>query len=174
MTEQYFHYDEMVQKALLGVVRNVLEETVIHGLPGDHHFYIAFHTEHPGVNIPNHLRERYKDEMTIVLQNQFWDLKVEDTYFEVGLSFNGKPALLSIPFDAVTGFLDPSVEFGLQFQRQEILDEDETGDDANTDNDGSDPETDGPDGDGTPPSSGTPDGDDEANVVTLDAFRKKK
>jgi hypothetical protein len=161
MSEQHFHYDEMVQEALLGVVRKVLQDTAQNGLPGDHHFYIAFSTEDPGVSIPDHLRERYKDEMTIVLQNQFWDLKVEDDYFEVGLSFNSKPALLRIPFDAVTGFLDPSVEFGLQFQRSE--DETEVEDlapEETVEEDAAKPET--------------GDTDDEANVVTLDAFRKKK
>lgn len=172
MAEQYFHYDEMVQKALLGVVRDVLRETARGGLPSSHHFYIAFRTNHPDVHIPGHLRERYKDEMTIVLQNQFWDLKVEDTFFEVGLSFNGKPAMLSIPFDAVSGFLDPSVEFGLQFQRQEmddgIEDEDSIQDD---DADAAPPDHTNKSAPDAAPSA---DGDDEANVVTLDAFRKKK
>jgi hypothetical protein len=110
-------YDELVQDALLGVVRKVLADTAKQGLQGAHHFYIAFRTDHPGVVMPAYLRERYKDEMTIVLQNQFWDLHVADDHFSVGLSFNQKPAKLSIPFDALTGFLDPSVEFGLQFQR---------------------------------------------------------
>lgn len=163
MSEQHFHYDEMVQDALLGVVRKVLQDTAQNGLPGDHHFYIAFSTEAPGVVIPDHLRERYKDEMTIVLQNQFWDLKVEDDYFEVGLSFNSKPAMLKIPFDAVTGFLDPSVEFGLQFQRSDSEDETEAEEAAPeeiVEEDAAKPET--------------GDTDDEANVVTLDAFRKKK
>lgn len=150
----------MVQKALLGVVREVLEDTARHGLPGSHHFYIAFRTDHPGVNIPNHLRERYKEEMTIVLQNQFWDLKVDKNHFEVGLSFNRKPAVLSIPFDAVTGFLDPSVEFGLQFQRQDEEGE-LPGDEI------------APDVEPTV-SADNADDEDEPNVVTLDAFRKKK
>lgn len=110
-------YDELVQDALVGVVRKVLLDTAKFGLQGAHHFYIAFRTDHPGVVMPAYLRERYKDEMTIVLQNQFWDLQVADDHFSVGLSFNQKPAKLSIPFDAMTGFLDPSVEFGLQFQR---------------------------------------------------------
>jgi len=163
MSEQHFHYDEMVQEALLGVVRKVLQDTAQNGLPGDHHFYIAFSTEDPGVVIPDHLRERYKDEMTIVLQNQFWDLKVEDDYFEVGLSFNSKPAMLKIPFDAVTGFLDPSVEFGLQFQRSDAEDIEDLAEPA--------PEEAVKD-DSTEAETG--DSDDEANVVTLDAFRKKK
>ncbi len=160
MTQQHFHYDEMVQKALLGVVREVLEDTARHGLPGSHHFYIAFRTDHPGVSIPKHLRERYKEEMTIVLQNQFWDLKVEKNHFEVGLSFNHKPAVLSIPFDAVTGFLDPSVEFGLQFQRQEDAQE-------QAEETPAEPAAEEPAADNT-------ESEDEPNVVTLDAFRKKK
>ncbi|RMF09161.1 MAG: hypothetical protein D6763_08295 [Alphaproteobacteria bacterium] len=168
MTQQHFHYDEMVQKALLGVVREVLEDTARHGLSGSHHFYIAFRTDHPGVSIPNDLRERYKEEMTIVLQNQFWDLKVEADHFEVGLSFNRKPAVLRVPFDAVTGFLDPSVEFGLQFQRQEAEPAHDDGEPAGNPSAGTDK---------TPGSGDTPvDAEDsgEPNVVTLDAFRKKK
>lgn len=176
MAEQHFHYDEMVQDALLGVVRKVLEDTARDGLPGSHHFYIAFQTGHPGVSIPDHLRERYQDEMTIVLQNQFWDLKVGDDYFEVGLSFNSKPAMLRIPFDAVTGFLDPSVEFGLQFQREdgeEEVSEGESPDGAPAESAAEDsPSDQASDQDGAP--DGSTDGDDEANVVTLDAFRKKK
>lgn len=170
MTEQRIPYDEMVQNALLGVVRNVLGDAAKFGLSGAHHFYIAFRTDHPGVDIPQFLKERYKDEMTIVLQNQFWDLKVEDDFFQVGLSFNRKPAILHIPFAAVTGFLDPSVEFGLQFQRQRPEDK---ADGANEDEfedifDAEDPAL-ATDADPTAqPTSG------EANVVALDAFRKKK
>lgn len=168
MSDQKIPYDELVQDALLGVVRKVLSDAAIYGLPGAHHFYIAFRTEHPGVDIPAYLRERYKEEMTIVLQNQFWDLKIEDDHFQVGLSFNSKPAVLTIPFAAVTGFLDPSVEFGLQFQRprpakpaaettapqpapsESAAAAEEPGPAPDTDNGG------------------------DANVVALDAFRRKK
>lgn len=108
----------MVQDALLAVVKKLLSEASRSGLPGAHHFYIAFATGHPGVAIPAHLKAKYPDEMTIVLQNQFWDLKVHDDRFEVGLSFNQKSETLVVPFAALTGFLDPSVEFGLQFQRK--------------------------------------------------------
>lgn len=181
MAEQHFHYDEMVQDALLGVVRKVLLDTAREGLPGSHHFYIAFQTGHPGVSIPNHLRERYQDEMTIVLQNQFWDLKVGEDYFEVGLSFNSKPAMLRIPFDAVTGFLDPSVEFGLQFQREgdgDETDEETAPEEAQADTAPAETAEGAPTGDQDGPTDGDDDtdhdGDDEANVVTLDAFRKKK
>lgn len=166
MTEQRIPYDEMVQNALLGVVRKVLEDTAKFGLSGAHHFYIAFRTDHEGVNIPSFLKERYKDEMTIVLQNQFWDLKVEDDYFEVGLSFNRKPAILHIPFAAVTGFLDPSVEFGLQFQRQRPEDKADDGDEGDPAEAAAPVATDAAPDDA--PASG------EANVVALDAFRKKK
>jgi hypothetical protein len=85
-------------------------------LPGNHHFYITFKTSAPGVSIPAHLKERFPDEMTIVIQNKFWDLTVEETLFSVGLSFNQVPAKLVVPFAAITAFVDPAVDFGLQFQ----------------------------------------------------------
>ena len=112
-------YDEIVQEALRAVVGRVLGEVEATGrLPGDHHFYITFKTGAPGVEIPKHLTERFPDEMTIVIQNRFWDLKVRDDGFEVGLSFNQAPAKLVIPFAAITGFVDPAVNFALQFQAQ--------------------------------------------------------
>ncbi len=112
-------YDEIVQEALRAVVGRVLGEVEATGrLPGDHHFYITFKTGAAGVDIPRHLSERFPDEMTIVIQNRFWDLKVEKTGFEVGLSFNQMPAKLVIPFAAITGFVDPAVNFALQFQAQ--------------------------------------------------------
>lgn len=109
-------YDEIVQEALRAVVGRVLGEVETNGLPGNHHFYITFKTLSPGVDIPRHLIERFPDEMTIVLQQKFWDLKVEKTGFAVGLSFNRVPAHLFIPFSAITAFVDPAVDFGLQFQ----------------------------------------------------------
>ena len=109
-------YDEIVQEALRAVVGRVLGEVELTGLPGEHHFYITFKTHSPGVDIPRHLVERFPDEMTIVLQQKFWDLKVEKTGFSVGLSFNRVPAHLFIPFAAITAFVDPAVDFGLQFQ----------------------------------------------------------
>ncbi len=112
-------YDEIVQEALRAVVGRVLGEVEASGrLPGDHHFYITFKTAAPGVDIPRHLSERFPDEMTIVIQNRFWDLKVREDGFEVGLSFNQAPAKLIIPFAAITGFHDPAVNFALQFQAQ--------------------------------------------------------
>ncbi|MEA3010767.1 MAG: uncharacterized protein QOJ91_2459 [Sphingomonadales bacterium] len=112
-------YDEIVQEALRAVVGRVLGEVEMTGrLPGEHHFYITFKTGATGVDIPRHLSERFPDEMTIVIQNRFWDLKVGDDGFEVGLSFNQAPARLVIPFSAITGFVDPAVNFALQFQAQ--------------------------------------------------------
>jgi hypothetical protein len=109
-------YDEIVQEALRAVVGRVLGEVEATGrLPGEHHFYITFKTGAAGVDIPRHLAERFPDEMTIVIQNRFWDLKVRDDGFEVGLSFNQAPAKLTIPFSAITGFVDPAVDFALQF-----------------------------------------------------------
>jgi len=111
-------YDEIVQEALRAVVGRVLGEVERTGgeLPGNHHFYITFKTGAAGVSIPKNLRERFPDEMTIVLQNKFWDLKVDEHGFSVGLSFNQIPAKLEIPFSAITAFVDPAVDFGLQFQ----------------------------------------------------------
>ena len=111
-----FDYEHMVQDALRGVVRRVLERVAKEGLHTPHHFYIAFRTDHPGVVVPEHLRERYPEEITIVLQHQFWNLKVLDDRFEVALSFNKKPENLVVPFSALSGFMDPSVQFGLQLQ----------------------------------------------------------
>ena len=112
-------YDEIVQEALRAVVGRVLGEVEATGrLPGEHHFYITFKTGAAGVDIPKHLAAKFPDEMTVVIQNRFWDLKVRDDGFEVGLSFNQAPAKLSIPFAAITGFLDPAVNFELRFQAQ--------------------------------------------------------
>lgn len=112
-------YDLLVQEALKGVVRKVLIDAGKDGLPGEHHFYISFRTDSPGVRLSNRLREKYPQEMTIVLQHQFWDLIVTEHTFEVGLSFSGIPEKLLIPFDALTGFFDPSVQFGLKFDGEE-------------------------------------------------------
>jgi hypothetical protein len=119
-------YDLLVQDALKSVVRKVLIDAK-DGLPGEHHFYISFQTDFPGVRLSNRLRDKYPQEMTIVLQHQFWDLNVTEHTFEVGLSFSGIPERLLIPFDALTGFFDPSVQFGLKFDSQEEdEEEDET------------------------------------------------
>ena len=109
-------YDLLTQQALRGVVRSVLTDAAKKGLPGDHHFFITFDTHGDGVRVSDRLREQYPDEMTIILQHQFWDLKVSEEAFEVGLSFGGITERLSIPFEAINGFFDPSVQFGLQFE----------------------------------------------------------
>src|SRR3954451_15999359 len=115
--ESLIPYDEIVQDALRAVVgRGLGESEQSGGLPGDHHFYITFKTRMPGVSIPKHLAEKCPDEMTIVIQHRFWDLKVEDDDFTVGLSFGGVPSSLHVPFAAVTQFHDPAVEFALTFQ----------------------------------------------------------
>jgi hypothetical protein len=148
-------YDEIVQEALRAVVGRVLGSIVSGGstLPGTHHFYITFKTAAPGVSIPPHLRERFPDEMTIVLQNKFWDLEVGPQSFSVSLTFNQVPAKLTIPFAAITAFVDPAVDFGLQFQAAVEELAPEAHEDA--ENDGPDPDPDG------------------SNVVSIDFGRKK-
>jgi uncharacterized protein len=115
MATDLIRYDLLVQDALRGVVRNVLTEAARNGLQGDHHFFITFKTNTPGLRLSNRMRERYPDEMTVILQHQFWDLAVTDHAFEVGLSFNNNPERLLVPFAAITSFVDPSVQFGLKF-----------------------------------------------------------
>jgi len=116
MPNDLIRYDLLVQEALCGVVKKVLGDAAREGLPGEHHFYITFRTHAPGVRLSNRMREQYPDEMTIILQHQFENLTVTDHAFEVGLSFKGIPEMLLIPFDALTGFFDPSVQFGLKFE----------------------------------------------------------
>ncbi|MGO8918336.1 MAG: SspB family protein [Stellaceae bacterium] len=106
----------MVEAALRGVVREALARTAAQGLPGAHHFYITFRTHFPGLALPDHLGQQYPEEMTVVLEHQFWDLQVSEECFSVTLSFQNKPERLVIPFDAITAFADPAVKFGLQFQ----------------------------------------------------------
>ena len=117
--EDLIRYDVLAQEALRGVVRKVLQETAKAGLPGEHHFYISFATHHPGVRLSTRMREQYPDEMTIVVQHQYWDLKANDHGFEIGLSFNDIPENLLVPYAAIRGFFDPSVQFGLQFETQD-------------------------------------------------------
>jgi uncharacterized protein len=116
MGQDHIRYDILAQDALRSVIRKVLSEVAATGsLPGDHHFFITFLTQAPGVRISQHLKARYPEQMTIVVQHQFWELKVYDGYFEIGLSFSDKPEKLTIPFNAVRGFYDPSVNFELEF-----------------------------------------------------------
>jgi len=119
MAQDLIRYDLLAQEALRGVVRSVLADVARNGLPGEHHFFIAFDTTAPGVRISNRLRESYPEEMTVVLQHQFWDLEVTETGFSVSLSFNGIPERLVVPYSSIKGFLDPSVQFGLQFESGE-------------------------------------------------------
>lgn len=161
MAEDLIRYDILAQEALRGVVRKVLSEVVKTGLPGEHHFFISFVTRAPGVRISQRLLEQYDKEMTIVLQNQFWDLKVTDTGFEVGLSFDGQREMLGIPYSAIKGFFDPSVQFGLQFdvERAGGAVADEASDDAAA---------------SAPPNGATTTtGATAEKVVSLDSFRKK-
>lgn len=116
MAEDHIRYDILAQEALRGVVRKVLNEVSKTGLPGEHHFFIGFDTCASGVQISSRLKEQYPEEMTIVLQHQFWDLIISETHFEIGLSFNGIAEHLSVPFAAIKAFFDPSVQFGLQFE----------------------------------------------------------
>ena len=109
-------YDKMVETALRGVVREALARAAASGLPGGHHFYITFRTRYPGIKLSDTLLQQYPEEMTIVLEHQFWDLDVEEDHFAVTLSFQGRTERLGIPWEAVTAFTDPSVKFGLQFQ----------------------------------------------------------
>ncbi len=173
-------YDLLAQAALRQVVRLALMRVEKDGLPGDHHFFISFDVRHPGVVLSDRLRKKYSEEMTIVIQHQFWDLHVYPEHFEVGLSFDGIPEKLVIPFEAVKGFFDPAVQFGLQF---EVAWED-TGEGGSTEERGAPGATTGnapaaesaeggngaaetaPEGDGNSTSE-TP------KVVSLDAFRKK-
>jgi len=154
MTEDLLQYDRLVERALKNVVREALLHVSRHGLPGAHHLYITFRTDHPGVEIPDTLRERYPVEMTIVLQYQFWDLIIGEEGFEVTLSFNDRHQRLVVPFSAVNAFADPSVNFALQFQPMEAARQA----DAAAEGEVSDEKpADHPDG----------------NIIPLDTFRKK-
>jgi hypothetical protein len=114
-----FHYDALVDDALRSVVRRVLRQVAEKGLPGSHHFYISFRSTDPGVHLPEYLRAKYPEEMTIVLQHQYWDLKITDEFFEVTVSFNKQQERIKVPFGALSAFVDPSVRFGLQFDRKD-------------------------------------------------------
>ncbi len=170
MSKDYMRYDLLAQDALRGVVRMALERARDEGLPGGHHFYIAFATGFPGVEISEVLQARYPAEMTIVLQHQFWDLQVEQERFMVTLSFNKVPERLVVPFKAIKGFVDPSCHFGLNFQveGEGDLEPAEVSELPLEASPGTPDAKDGQDGqDDVKPSSGT------ADVVSLDAFRKK-
>ena len=158
--DNILRYDRMVEHALRGVVRQAIEEVIDDGLPGDHHFYITFTTDYPGVDIPDYLRDRYPGEMTIVLQYQFYDLEIDDEKMGVTLSFNNVPERLVVPLAAITIFADPAVNFALQFQP--LGDDFEEAEFIHEEGD------DDPDGDG---SGGK--GKKTGEVISLDQFRKK-
>jgi hypothetical protein len=120
MATDHIRYDVLARDALRGVLRRVLSDAAAHGLPGEHHFFITFLSKAEGVKLSQRLLAQYPDEMTIILQHQFWDLVVHEDRFEVGLSFGGVPERLAIPFHAIKSFFDPSVQFGLQFEPSEI------------------------------------------------------
>ncbi|GAB5377740.1 MAG: SspB family protein [Acuticoccus sp.] len=180
MADDLIRYDVLVQDALRGVVRKVLREVADSDLPGEHHFYIAFDTTAPGVRMSSRLRQQHPEEMTVVLQHQFWDLSVTDHTFEVGLSFGGVPERLLIPFAAIKGFFDPSVQFGLQFDSGAKGEGEAEGSGEET---ASVPTLAPAEDTGTEPASAagaddTPGEADQgpregAEVVSLDAFRKK-
>ncbi len=160
--DEILRYDKMVEQALRGVVRQAVTEVMADGLPGDHHFYITFMTDFPGVKIPDYLRDRYPGEMTIVLQYQFSDLKVDASKMSVTLSFNNVPENLTVPLGAITIFADPSVNFALQFQP--------LGDDDGPDFDPDDIED---EDDKKAGKGGKTEVSKTGEVVSLDKFRKK-
>jgi hypothetical protein len=126
MAVDHIRYDVLTQEALRGMLRRILGDAAKNGLPGEHHFFVTFDTNAPGVKISPRLHAQHREQMTIVLQHQFWDLAVHDDYFEVGLAFGGIPEKLVVPFAAILGFVDPSVEFGLSFEA--VLEDDDDGD----------------------------------------------
>ncbi|MFB9264953.1 SspB family protein [Bradyrhizobium erythrophlei] len=123
MATDHIRYDVLARDALRGVLRRVLADAAEHGLPGEHHFYITFLSTADGVKLSPRLLAQYPEEMTIILQHQFWDLVVTEDKFEVGLSFGGIPERLTVPFAAVTRFLDPSAPFDLQFDASDAVSE---------------------------------------------------
>ena len=118
MVDDSLHYDHMVDAAMRSVMRDSLHVAAQYGLPGEHHFYIGFLTHGDGAQIPAHLKAQYPEEMTIVIQHKFWNLDVGEDAFSIELTFDGRPQALHIPYAAVTRFVDPSVNFGLQFQQE--------------------------------------------------------
>ena len=153
--QDQMHYEAMAQEALRGVVKAALKRAAApEGLPGAHHFYITFKTEAPGVSGPNDLLSKYPDEMTIVLQHQYWDLAPGETFFSVTLKFGGQPKRMSVPYAAVTRFYDPSVQFLLQLEASAV---------AATLPAAAEP----------PAAPAEPADPNAPNVVSLDTFRKK-
>jgi hypothetical protein len=163
MSESHIDYQALVHKALKGAVREILLIVEAGGLKGDHHYYITFKTEAEGVSVPKRMKTQYPNEMTIVIQHRYWDLKIHDDRFEIGLSFNQRPEHLVIPFEAITSLVDPSQRFALQFDT-EPQEEEQEGQLFDALNMEEDPHEETPD-DKAPEKN-------EDNVVALDAFRK--
>lgn len=184
--EDLIRYDVLTQEALRDVIRKVLQEVSVAGLPGEHHFFITFRTDHPGVRLSTRMRERYPEEMTIVIQHSFWDLKITESHFEIDLSFDDILERLRIPFASLKGFFDPHVKFGVQFDAEyleaangEVEDDQEivssnpdnlpqpaqkrelaTADDASSESNSRDDSSEANEG--------------SAEIVSLDKFRKKQ
>ena len=156
-------YDKMMEEALRSIVYNVLKLVENQGLPDPHHFYISFATNHPGTETPPFLKEKYPEEMTIVLQHQFWDLEVNEDHFKVTLSFAKVPCDLKIPFEALTGFADPSVEFGLQFHVVPSMNEQKATSSQKTTKDKKEKAS----------KTNDSQSDEQENVVSIDKFRRK-
>jgi hypothetical protein len=183
-----FHYDALVDDALRSVVRRVLTQVADKGLPGSHHFYISFRSNDPGVTLPDYLRAKYPEEMTIVLQHQYWDLIIKPESFEVTVSFNKQQEHIKVPFAALSAFVDPSVRFGLQFDRKD-KDKDKAPEKAETGQQptplpapekrpplaGPSPSEAKPDGQTTDEAKPAEDKPEDAasKIVKLDNFRKK-
>jgi hypothetical protein len=159
MADDVIHYPTMIDQAMRGVVREVLRRVQKSGLPSEHHFYISFATGYPGVQISEQLKSRYPKEITIVLQHQFWDFKVEESFFQVALSFGGVPEKLVVPFAALTAFADPSIKFGLQFQQLEMTEVEMVHTHMMQDM--------------APVGAAPADADASAEIISLDSFRKK-
>lgn len=157
MTEDYLNYPYLIDAAMRGMVRDVMKRVQRDGLPGEHHFYISYDTQHAGVKMSDQLRSKYPKNITIVLQHQFWDFKVEEGQFHVTLSFGGAPEKLTVPFAALTAFADPSIKFGLQFQTEAA-------------NESSPVEATQPE---SAAAAEATDDDGVAEIISLDAFRKK-
>jgi hypothetical protein len=177
MPVDHIRYDILAQAALRGVVRTVLADVARKGLPGEHYFKITFATTAPGVRLSERMRGQYPETMTIVLQHQFWDLVVDDDGFEVGLSFGGIPERVAVPFDTVTAFFDPAVQFGFQFETLEAHPEAHAAEDQNAGQAAARPTAQPTEAlpAPTPPEQPAPSANSGggAEVVRLDRFRKK-
>jgi uncharacterized protein len=171
MATDHIRYDVLARDALRGVLRRVLIDAAEHGLPGEHHFFITFVSTADGVKLSPRLLAQYPEEMTVILQHQFWDLVVTEDRFEVGLSFNGIPERLVVPFNAIKSFYDPSVQFGLQFETETAIETPAAGATSAATAASAlaaPPAPPAPASEEEPPKSG-----EGAEVVRLDRFRKK-